>query len=138
MYARAAQLGHDLLSRQLRRVLFDLIFLGQRLSHLPEGPALHQGQGPQGFLAAHQHAQQTAWRGACRNLVVARLDQPVLARQAKPGVEQLRVGLRTRSHHITGHAARGGAGLNRQLQRLGTCGQGLVQPPCGSGAAGDQ
>ena len=39
MHTPAAQLGHDLLSRQLRRVLFDLVFLGQRLAHLPEVPA---------------------------------------------------------------------------------------------------
>ena len=65
------------------------------------------------------------------------LDGAVLPRDAEPGVEQASVRLDPSRHHIAGHAARRGAGLDGQLQRLRAQIQRLVQPPIRSAAQCD-
>jgi hypothetical protein len=93
MHTRAAQLRHEFCIGQPGGLGLELVLLGQRLPHLAEVPALHQRQGAQRLLAAHQLAQQGDGGGARRDFVVARLDGTVLPRQAEPGIQQARIGV---------------------------------------------
>ena len=101
------------------------------MTYLTPVPALHQRDAAQAFLAAHQHGQQAAWRGAGGDFVAAGADLAVLTGQAKPGVQRKWRGLGARIDHGLRHRAWRGAGLDRQVQR-GLAGAGvqrLVQPP---------
>src|SRR5688572_9761406 len=88
----------------------------ERLAHLPEGPALYEGDGVLSDVALGNHAQQLVGRDRAVNRVVAGLDVARLAEQSRHGDERARVLEHPRALHLLGGAAKAAALRKAELE----------------------
>ena len=97
-------------------------------AELAQRPAVDQPHDGERLVAAHHPGEELPRRRAALDLVAAGADLPRLARPAEPFVEEQRPRPHAGRHPGVGDAARRGAEVDRQLDRLGAQLERAVQP----------